>query len=154
MNHWLIKSEPGEFSIDDMKTSPGRKTCWDGVRNYQARNFMRDSMKLGDLAFFYHSNCPEPAIAGIVTIVKESYPDHTAFDPMDKHYDPKNDPANPRWYMVDIKYERKLTRLISLVELKAYAENELENLLLLRRGNRLSIIPVSKNEWEFILGLE
>ena len=154
MKHWLMKSEPNDFSIDDLRAVPGRETCWDGVRNYQARNFMRDQMKCGDLVFFYHSNCPQPGIAGIATVCREAYPDHTAFDPKDKHYDPKSDPNNPRWYMVDISYQRKLKRLISLSELREHGDGQLKHLALLRRGNRLSVTPVSEREWDFILGLE
>ncbi|WP_428101589.1 EVE domain-containing protein [Candidatus Rariloculus sp.] len=154
MSYWLIKSEPGEFSIDDLVRSPGRKTCWDGVRNYQARNFMRLDMKSGDRAFFYHSSCPETGIAGIVRIASEAYPDHTAFDPTDKHYDAKSDPDEPRWYMVDVEHERKLKRVIRLAELRSHANDELDGLALLRRGNRLSITPVSEAHWDFILSLE
>jgi len=150
MNYWLMKSEPEEFGIDDLKrvkTEP-----WDGVRNYQARNMMRDQMKKGDKVFFYHSNCAEPGIVGIMKVVKEGYPDPTAFDPEDKHYDPKSDPDNPRWIHVDVGYVRKLKRTIGLRELKTY--RELEGMPLVRRGNRLSVMPVSEAEWEFILGLE
>src|SRR5690606_21927410 len=103
MKHWLMKSEPDVFSVDDLAECPGRRTYWDGVRNYQARNYMRDEMKRGDLAFFYHSNCEEPAIVGIMKVVKEGYPDHTAFDPRDPHYDPASTPDAPRWFMVDVK---------------------------------------------------
>ncbi len=154
MNHWLMKSEPNDFSIDDLRTAPGRTTYWDGVRNYQARNFMRDQMKRGDLVFYYHSNCAEPGIVGIAKVVREAYPDHTAFDTGDKHYDPKSDPDKPRWHMVDIQYKRKLKRVIHLSELREYGDQQLKNLALLRRGNRLSITPVGTKEWEFILGLE
>jgi predicted RNA-binding protein with PUA-like domain len=154
MKHWLMKSEPDVFGIDDLAASPGRKTHWDGVRNYQARNFMRDEMKRGDLAFFYHSNCAAPAIAGIVKVVKEGYPDHTAFDPNDPHHDPGSDPDAPRWYMVDIKLERKLQRPITLAELKQHADTKLAGLKLLARGNRLSVLPVSDAHWRFILDLE
>lgn len=154
MSYWLMKSEPGEFGIDDLVASPERTTYWDGVRNYQARNFMRNDMQPGDRAFFYHSSCPEPGIAGIVRIASEAYPDHTAFDPTDKHYDPRSDPNDPRWFMVDIKLERKLERVIALAELRAFADGELDGLLLLRRGNRLSITPVSEAHWDFILSLE
>jgi predicted RNA-binding protein with PUA-like domain len=154
MQYWLVKSEPGVFSIDDLKSSPGRTTCWEGVRNYQARNFMRDGMKRGDPVFFYHSNCPEAGIAGIATVVKEAYPDATAFDPADKHYDPKSDPDHPRWYMVDLKYKRKFKRVIPLAELRRYANGALEGLILLRRGNRLSVLPVQKKHWDFIVQLE
>ncbi len=154
MNYWLMKSEPAEFSIHDLKAARGRVDHWDGVRNYQARNFMRDGMKKGDLAFFYHSNCAEPGIVGLMRIHREAYPDHTAFDRGDKHYDPKSDPDDPRWLMVDVKYVRKLKRTITLAELKAYAERQLKGFALLRKGNRLSIMPVSKQQWEFILSLE
>ena len=151
-NHWLMKSEPEDFSIDDLRTAPGRKTHWDGVRNYQARNFMRDQMKRGDLVFFYHSNCAEPGITGIAKVTREAYPDHTAFDPKDKHFDPKSDGENPRWFLVDVKFVRKLKRTISLRELKEYGS--LADMVLLRRGNRLSVMPVSEKHWNYILGLE
>lgn len=154
MRHWLMKSEPDVFSVDDLAASPGRRTYWDGVRNYQARNYMRDEMKRGDLAFFYHSNCEEPAIVGIMKVVKEGYPDHTAFDPRDPHYDPASTPDAPRWFMVDVKLERKLRRPITLAELKAHADGELAGFKLLARGNRLSVLPVSDEHWDFILGLE
>jgi len=154
MNYWLMKSEPGEFGIDDLIASPGRRTYWDGVRNYQARNFMRNDMHPGDRAFFYHSSCPQPGVAGIVRVASEAYPDHTAFDPNDKHYDPGSDPENPRWFMVDIELERKLDRLIPLAELRAFASDRLDGMLLLRRGNRLSITPVGEDHWNFILSLE
>ncbi|MFO7287305.1 MAG: EVE domain-containing protein [Gammaproteobacteria bacterium] len=154
MKHWLMKSEPDVFSVDDLAASPGRRTYWDGVRNYQARNYMRDEMKRGDLAFFYHSNCEEPAIVGIMKVVKEGYPDHTAFDPRDPHYDPASTPDAPRWFMVDVKLERKLRRPITLAELKAHADGELAGFKLLARGNRLSVLPVSDEHWDFILGLE
>ena len=154
MRHWLMKSEPDVFSVDDLAACPGRRTYWDGVRNYQARNYMRDEMKRGDLAFFYHSNCEEPAIVGIMKVVKEGYPDHTAFDPKDPHYDPASTPDAPRWFMVDVKLERKLRRPITLAELKAHADGELAGFKLLARGNRLSVLPVSDEHWDFILGLE
>ena len=154
MDFWLIKSEPGSFSIDDLEKSPAKTTCWDGVRNYQARNFMRDAMKVGDQAFFYHSNCPETGIVGIVEIVSEAYPDDTALDPNDPHYDPKSDPANPRWCMVDIRFSRRLRRTISLAELKSHADGKLSGMQLLMRGNRLSVMPIEKKHWRFILSLE
>jgi predicted RNA-binding protein with PUA-like domain len=152
MNHWLMKSEPDAFSIDDLAAMPDKTEHWDGVRNYQARNMMRDQMKKGDLIFFYHSNCKVPGIVGIAQVARESYPDHTAFDPDDIHYDPKSKPEKPTWYMVDIKFQRKLKRTISLEELKG--RPELEGMALVRRGNRLSVMPVSAAQWEFILGLE
>jgi predicted RNA-binding protein with PUA-like domain len=154
MNYWLMKSEPDVFGIDDLKNRPGKVEPWDGVRNYQARNMMRDEMKKGDLVFFYHSNCDEPGIVGIMTVARESYPDHTAFEPKEKYYDPKSDPENPRWFMVDVKYKRKLKRTITLRELKQYAEGALADMPLLRKGNRLSVMPVTADQWDFILGLE
>ena len=153
MNYWLIKSEPDAFSIDDLKNAPGGKDHWDGIRNYQARNFIRDDMKKGDLAFFYHSNCKAPGVVGICEVVSGAYPDFTAFDPNEKYHDPKSDPENPRWLMVDVKYRHKTKRLISLKELKEHADR-LEDFALVRRGNRLSIMPVSKAHWDFILSLE
>ncbi len=153
MQYWLMKSEPEEFSIDDLATMPNQTEHWDGVRNYQARNFMRDKMRIGDQVFFYHSNCKEPGIVGIMTVNSESYPDHTAFDPNDKHFDPKSDPANPRWFMVDIKMKKKLPRTVSLKELKSYADSSLKDFVLLRRGNRLSVMPVDKAHWDFILSI-
>ena len=152
MRHWLMKSEPNEFGIDDLRKRRGKTEPWDGVRNYQARNMMRDDMKLGDLVFFYHSNCEVPGIVGTMRISKEGYPDPTAFDPDDKHFDPKSDPAQPRWILVEVTFVRKLTRTISLTELKTY--RELENFAVVRPGNRLSIMPVSEQEWAFILSLE
>ena len=154
MNYWLMKSEPETFSIDDLEACPKKTTHWDGVRNYQARNFMRDGMQRGDLAFFYHSNCELPAIAGVVKIVKTGYPDHTAFAAHDQHYDPQSDPAKPRWYMVDVQFQRKLKRPISLEELRKYRNGALKGLALLQRGNRLSITAVSATQWKFILALE
>ena len=146
MAYWLMKSEPDAYSIDDLKRD--KREPWDGVRNYQARNMMRDQMKVGDLAFFYHSNCEEPGIVGTMKIVREGYPDPTAFDPKDKHFDPKSDPENPRWYLVDVQFVRKFRRTILLRELKQH--RELADLPLVRRGNRLSVMPVSKPEWAFI----
>jgi predicted RNA-binding protein with PUA-like domain len=154
MAYWLMKSEPDVFGIDHLAAMPGQRDHWDGVRNYQARNMMRDEMKKGDLVFFYHSNCAEPGIVGLMTVVKEGYADHTAFDADEKYYDPKSDPDNPRWYMVDVKYKRKLKRVITLAELKQYADGPLQDMPLLRRGNRLSVMPVSEEAWDFILGLE
>ena len=153
MSFWLLKSEPEVFSIDALAQSPRKTTCWDGVRNYQARNFLR-AMQVGDRAFFYHSNCPEPGIAGIVAITRAAYPDATAFDRRDPHYDPKSDRRNPTWYMVDVTLERKLERAIALTELKAHASKALTGLLLLRRGNRLSVLPVEERHWKFITALE
>jgi len=147
-----MKSEPDTFGINDLINRPHQTEHWDGVRNYQARNMIRDEMKLGDLVFFYHSNCDAPGIVGMMEVVKEAYPDHTAFDPDNKHFDPKSDPAKPTWMMVDVKYVRTLARIITLAELKG--KPELAELALVRRGNRLSIMPVSQQQWEFILALE
>ena len=152
MAYWLMKSEPDVFSIDHLKQRKNKTEHWDGVRNYQARNMMRDDMKKGDEVLFYHSNCKVPGIVGIATISREAYPDHTAFDPESKYYDPKSDPDNPRWVMVDVKYKRKFKHTISLEDLKGVAS--LADMQLLRRGNRLSIMPVSKKQWETILSLE
>jgi len=153
MNHWLIKSEPDAFSIDDLRCRPGRREHWDGIRNYQARNYMRDGMAKGDLALFYHSSCPQPGIVGIVEIVSSAYPDHTAFDPNSKYFDAGSTPDDPRWLMVDIRYKRKMRRLISLEEIKQHADR-LDGFPLIRRGNRLSIMPVASAHWELILSLE
>ncbi len=150
MQHWLMKSEPGNYSIDDLKVD--RVTWWDGVRNYQVRNMMRDDFRKGDLAFFYHSECKEPGIVGVMTITSGAYPDPTAFDPKEKYFDPKSDPENPRWLMVDVRYQRRLKRPISLKELKNHGE--LAEMPLLRRGNRLSITPVTPDQWAFIMSLE
>ena len=152
MNYWLMKSEPDVYGIDHLKKASGKTDTWDGVRNYQVRNMMRDDMRKGDLAFFYHSNCKQPGIAGIMKIVREGYPDFTAFDPKEKYFDPKSDPDNPRWYMVDVRYVRKLKRVITLTELKTHTE--LEDLPLVRRGNRLSAMPITEAHWNFILSLE
>jgi predicted RNA-binding protein with PUA-like domain len=152
MRYWLMKSEPSEFSIDDLAQRPDQTEPWDGVRNYQARNMMRDDMKVGDSIFFYHSNCDVPGIVGIAQVKREAYPDPTAFDPQNKHYDPKSQPEKPTWLMVDVGFVRKLTRAITLAELKDKAE--LESLALVRRGNRLSVMPMTEKQWHFILGLE
>jgi len=150
MQYWLMKSEPDVYGIDDLKRF--KVDHWDGIRNYQARNFMRDGMKKGDRAFFYHSNCEEPGIVGIMEIAREAYPDHTQFDPEDKHFDPKSDPDNPRWLMVDVKFVRRLKRTITLQELKSY--KTLADMQLVQKGSRLSIMPVTKRQWDFILKLE
>jgi predicted RNA-binding protein with PUA-like domain len=154
MNHWLMKSEPDTFSVDHLAALPKRTTTWDGVRNYQARNMLRNSMKIGDTAFFYHSGCDTPGIAGIVRVVKEGYADKTAFDPRHHHFDAGSNPRDPRWFVVDVKLVRKLKRLITLEQLRKHADDALADLAVLRRGNRLSVTPVSKAEWEFVLTLE
>ena len=154
MNYCLLKSEPDSFSIDALGKAPNQTTAWDGVRNFQARNMLRDSMKKGDLAFFYHSSCDVPGIAGIVSVVREGYPDVTAFDPKHHHYDADSNKEAPRWFVVDLKLKRKLKRVITLDELRKYADKKLKDFVLLRRGNRLSVMPVSKQDWDFVLGLE
>jgi len=152
MNYWLLKSEPDTFSIDSLAAARAKTAAWDGVRNFQARNFLRDQMKKGDLAFFYHSSCAEPGIVGIVTVVREGYPDHTAFERGHEHYDPDSDPQQARWYMIDVQLERKFARAITLEELRTHA-TRLKHMVLLKRGNRLSITPVTKDEWQFITAL-
>jgi predicted RNA-binding protein with PUA-like domain len=143
-----MKSEPSDVSIDDLASFSDQTVDWYGIRNYQARNFMRDQMKLGDQAFFYHSNCDVLGIAGIVEVSKLAYPDRTQFDSRHRYFDPKSTPENPRWVNVDVKLIRK-TRLLGLQELRGYPE--LENMRTLQRGNRLSITPVDPKEWEFIV---
>ncbi len=154
MNHWLMKSEPDVFGIEHLKAAPNQTDHWDGVRNYQARNMMRDEMQIGDPVFFYHSNCAEPGIVGIMQVVKSGYVDHTAFDPDAQYYDPKSDPEKPRWYMVDVQYVRNLKRNITLKELKNHAETTMTDMPLVRKGNRLSIMPITEAQWDFILELE
>lgn len=144
-----MKSEPSEVSIDDLAAKPDQTVAWDGVRNYQARNFMRNQMQLGDKTFFYHSSCEQPGIVGITTVSKLAYPDATQFNPKSKYYDPKSTPENPRWFNVEVKLVRK-TRLISLKELRSYSA--LANMRILQKGNRLSITPIDPAEWAFILG--
>jgi predicted RNA-binding protein with PUA-like domain len=150
MNYWLMKSEPDTFSIDDLKRKG--KEAWDGVRNYQARNFMRDGMRVGDKVFFYHSNCAVPGIAGIAAVATAAYPDASQFDPKSDYFDAGAKREDPRWMLVDVKFIRKLKRIISLEELKGI--DELADMPLVRKGNRLSVMPVSKPHWDFILTLE
>lgn len=151
MNYWLFKSEPETFSIDHLAKKPKQTEHWDGVRNFQVRNFLKNEIKKGDLAFFYHSSCTPPGVAGIIEVVKDGYPDFTQFNPESKYYDPKSREEKPRWYMVDVKLVEKFPRLISLQELRN--ETALHEMRLLRRGNRLSITPVSPAEWKFICKL-
>jgi predicted RNA-binding protein with PUA-like domain len=152
MRYWLMKTEPEVYSIDDLMKEKNQTEHWDGVRNYQARNMMRDQMQKGDKVFFYHSNCKEPGIVGVAKIVKTGYPDYTAFDPASKYFDPKSSPDNPRWFMVDVRFERKLKRTITLEELKQH--QGLTDMALVRKGNRLSVMPVTERQWELILSLE
>ncbi len=147
--YWLMKSEPSTYGIDDLAREG--TDHWDGIRNYQARNFMRDGMKNGDLAFFYHSNCREPGIVGIMEIVREAYPDFTAWDPEGPYYDPRSTPENPRWLMVDVRHRETFPRPVTLAELRRHPE--LESMRILQKGNRLSITPVSPEEWAFIVEL-
>ncbi len=154
MQYWLMKTEPTSFSVEQLAAAPRRTTRWDGVRNYQARNMLRDQMRRGDRAFLYYSSTEVPGIVAIMQIVKEGYPDPTAFDRKDHHYDPASDPRNPRWFMVDVQLKRRLARIISLAELRAHARKELAGLALLRPGNRLSVMPVEPAHWNFILSLE
>ncbi len=152
MNYWLMKSEPSVFGIDDLAARPKKTEPWDGVRNYQARNMMRDAMRKGDLAFFYHSNCEPPGIVGIMEIVREGYPDPTQFDPRNKYHDPKSDPDNPRWYLVDVRLKKRFKRIVPLAELREHAAG-FGDFALLRKGSRLSVMPVEKATWERILEL-
>ena len=150
MQYWLMKSEPDTYSIDDLQSFG--VDHWDGIRNYQVRNFFRDQMQVGDQAFFYHSNCKQPGIVGTMEIVSKAYPDHTAFDPSEKYFDSKSDPENPRWLMVDVRYIRHLNRMITLAELRQ--QKQIADMKLLQRGNRLSVLPLSKMEWQYILEME
>jgi len=148
MNYWLMKSEPEVFSIEDLEKAPKKTTHWDGVRNYQARNYLRDQIKKGDLVFYYHSNSDPSGIAGIAEVVKEGYPDFTAFDKKDPHYDPKSIEANPTWYMVDVKHVRTFKRILPLEELRGIPA--LKDMVLLQKGSRLSVQPVTEKQWKAI----
>ena len=150
MRYWLMKSEPSDVSIDDLASLPEKTIAWYGVRNYQARNFMRDQMRVGDPVFFYHSSCSEPGIAGIAEVCKLAYPDATQFDPTSKYFDPKATSQSPRWFNVEVKFIKK-TRLVGIKELRSYSD--LSSLRILQTGNRLSITPVDPSEWQFIIGI-
>jgi predicted RNA-binding protein with PUA-like domain len=152
MNYWLFKTEPSTFSFDDLLKAPNKTTHWDGVRNFQARNMLRDQIKPGDLVFVYHSSADPTGIAGIAEVVRGGYPDLTAFDKNDSHYDPKSDPAAPSWYMVDIRAVERLPRFVTLDELRKV--KGLEKMVLLQRGSRLSIQPVKPAEWEIITSIK
>lgn len=147
-----MKSEPETFGIDDLAQRPRQTEHWDGVRNYQARNFMRDDMRVGDQIFFYHSNCDEPGIVGIAEVAREAYPDFTALDPDSKYYDPKSTAENPRWFMVDVRFVRKFAHVIPLREMRD--NPRLQDMLLLQKGSRLSITPVTARQWKAILAME
>ncbi|HVY53610.1 MAG TPA: EVE domain-containing protein [Gammaproteobacteria bacterium] len=151
MAYWLFKSEPNTFSIDDLAKRPAKTSPWDGVRNYQVRNLLRDTIKPGDLAFFYHSSCPVPGIVGIMEVVKKGYPDPTAWDIHSEGFDPKSTPENPRWYMVDVRLKQKFKHIFTLEEIKNHAV--LKKMAVARTGNRLSITPVTSEEWKLILKL-
>jgi predicted RNA-binding protein with PUA-like domain len=153
MRYWLMKSEPSTFGIDDLAAVRGKTTSWEGVRNFQARNMLRDDMSVGDLAFFYHSSCPEPGIAGIVEVVRAGYPDPSAWDRKSEYYDAKSTEKKPLWYTVDVKLKEQLPAVLPLTTLRGHATGKLDGLLLLRRGNRLSISPVEPAHWKFILSL-
>ena len=154
MNYWLMKTEPSTFGIDHLARKPKKTAMWDGVRNYQARNMLRDDFRKGDLAFIYHSSADELGIAGIMQVVRSAYPDPTQFDKKSDHHDAGSDPANPRWFVVDVQLKRRFKRVITLDELRRHESRELKGMLLLKRGNRLSITPVSDAHWQFILSLE
>ncbi len=151
MRHWLVKSEPEVFSFTDLLARPRRTTMWDGVRNYQARNFLRDEMKKGDLVLFYHSNADPTAVMGVTKVVREGYPDQTAFDPKDAHYDPKSRPDAPAWYVVDLQAVEEFARPVSLAELRTV--RGLERMVLLQKGSRLSVQPVTEREFEIVCRL-
>jgi len=150
MTNWLMKSEPDAYGIDDLKRD--RREPWDGIRNYQARNMMRDDMQIGDKVFFYHSNCKDVGVVGVMKVASKPYPDPTQFDPESNYYDPKSNPDDPRWCLVDVQFVKKLSRTISLAEIKAHPG--LDDMILVRKGNRLSIMPVGEDHWKLILGLE
>ena len=154
MHYWLMKTEPTTFGVEQLAAAPRHTTGWDGVRNYQARNMLRDQMKKGDQAFLYYSSTEVPGIVAIMEVVREGYPDPTAFDRKHAHYDPASTRENPRWFMVDVQLKRRLARTIRLEELRAHAGKELRSMVLLRPGNRLSITPVESTHWKFILSLE
>jgi len=149
-----MKTEPSTFSIDDLARAPRSTTAWDGVRNYQARNMLRDQMKRGDQAFLYYSSCEVPGIVGVMEITKEGYPDGSAFDRKHVHYDADSDPKSPRWFMVDVRLKERFDRIITLEELRKHAAKELKGMMLLRPGNRLSVLPVDADHWKFISSLE
>jgi predicted RNA-binding protein with PUA-like domain len=149
-----MKTEPSTFGVDDLAKRPKKTAMWDGVRNYQARNMLRDDFRQGDQAFLYHSSCDVPGIAGIVEVVRTAYADPTAFDKKHDHYDEGSDPKNPRWVVVDVQLKRRLKRVITLDELRKHEQRELDGMLLLKRGNRLSITPLSAAHWKFILSME
>jgi predicted RNA-binding protein with PUA-like domain len=146
MAYWLFKTEPDAFSIDDLASRPNQTEPWDGVRNYQARNFLRDDIALGDLVYIYHSSCKNVGIAGVAEVVKAGYPDTTQFDPESKYFDPKSDPATPRWFRVDVKFVEKFERVLALSDIKQM--QGITELPLVKKGGRLSVMPVTEQEWQ------
>jgi predicted RNA-binding protein with PUA-like domain len=154
MRHWLMKTEPDTFGIDDLAAAPRRTTSWEGVRNYQARNMLRDDFARGDLGFFYHSSCAEPGIVALVEVVRAGYPDASAWDARSEYHDARSPENKPLWYTVDVRLKRRLKRVITLTELRSHANKALSGFGLLRTGNRLSVMPVDPKHWEFIVGLE
>jgi predicted RNA-binding protein with PUA-like domain len=153
MKYWLMKSEPDVFGVDHLAGAPKRTTAWEGVRNYQARNMLRDDFREGDLAFFYHSSCEVPGIAGIVKVVREAYPDPTQFDRRSEYYDAKSTRETPRWFCVDVKLEKRIEPVITLPELREHADEALREMVILKRGNRLSVTPVTAAEWRRIVAM-
>jgi predicted RNA-binding protein with PUA-like domain len=153
MRYWLMKSEPDTFGIDDLAAAPKQTTSWEGVRNYQARNMLRDDMAVGDLAFFYHSSCPNPGVAGVVEIVRAGYPDASAWNRKSPYHDAKSPENKPLWYTVDVQLKQRAKQVLPLAVLREHAVTHLDGLLLLRRGNRLSITPVDRTHWKFIHSL-
>jgi predicted RNA-binding protein with PUA-like domain len=154
MKYWLFKTEPDTFGVEQLAAAPRRTAPWDGVRNYQARNFLRDECARGDAGFLYHSSCAEPGVAALVRIVRAGYPDPSALDRRHRYFDADSDPADPRWYAIDVKLERRLKRVITLAELRAHEKGALAGMRLLMKGNRLSVLPVEAAHWRFILALE
>lgn len=153
MRYWLLKSEPSTFGIDDLAAAPKKTTSWEGVRNYQARNMLRDEVRAGDLAFFYHSSCPEPGIAGLVEVVRAGYPDSSAWDRRSPYHDAKSPENKPLWYTIDVQLKDRWKSVLPLESLRTHADGKLDGMLLLRRGNRLSVTPVDATHWKFILSL-
>ena len=153
MKHWLMKSEPDVFGIDDLERAPRRTTGWEGVRNYQARNMLRDDFGRGDLAFFYHSSCEVPGVAGVVKVVRAAYADPTQFDAKSEYYDAKSTREAPRWFAVDVQLERRIEPVITLPELREHERGALRDMLILQRGNRLSVTPLTADEWRCVLAL-